>query len=107
MFLDEEFKSIGSFGDVEQFWGGGNQPARGNEKRLRQTAGRLKIETLRADELSAFLADANSSLLIIGHAGNFPGHLMALMTDFLERGGNMIWLGGRPFDREWLKSSPG
>jgi len=52
-----------------------------------------------ADQLLSTLADANRRLLVLPYGSAFPEAAWSAIHEFLERGGNLLVLGGRPFTR--------
>lgn len=52
-----------------------------------------------ADQLGALLADPGSRLLVLPYGSAFPEQNWSAIFSFLERGGNLLVLGGRPFTR--------
>ena len=52
-----------------------------------------------AQELPQLLADANTRLLILPYGSAFPEEDWVAIYEFLQRGGNLLTLGGRPFLR--------
>jgi len=51
------------------------------------------------DQLPSLLADANRHLLVLPYGSAFPEAAWSAIREFLERGGNLLVLGGRPFTR--------
>src|SRR5208283_2253517 len=52
-----------------------------------------------ADQLSAALAAASSHLLVLPYGSAFPEDAWPAIKAFLDRGGNLLVLGGMPFSR--------
>jgi hypothetical protein len=52
-----------------------------------------------AEQLAAFLGDPASRLLVLPYGSVFPEENWATIHAFLQRGGNLLVLGGRPFTR--------
>ena len=52
-----------------------------------------------ADELSAALSQNNAGVLLLPYGSSFPEASWLAIKDYLNRGGNLIVLGGRPFLR--------
>ncbi len=52
-----------------------------------------------ADQLAALLGDPASRLLILAYGSAFPEENWSAIHSFLDRGGNLLVLGGRPFTR--------
>ncbi|HXY24503.1 MAG TPA: hypothetical protein VEI73_07615 [Candidatus Acidoferrum sp.] len=52
-----------------------------------------------AEQLVSLLADANTRLLVLPYGSAFPEAAWPAIHDFLDRGGNLLVLGGRPFTR--------
>jgi hypothetical protein len=56
-----------------------------------------------ADSLSEALADEKTGLLVLPYGSSFPENQWDAIHKFLERGGNLLALGGRPFTRAVYK----
>lgn len=52
-----------------------------------------------ADQLGALLGDPASRLLVLPYGSSFPEEDWSAIYSFLQRGGNLLVLGGRPFTR--------
>ena len=52
-----------------------------------------------ADQLASALDDAASRLLVLSYGSAFPEENWPVIREFLQRGGNLLVLGGRPFTR--------
>ena len=60
-----------------------------------------------ADQLGAQLGDPASHLLVLPYGSAFPEENWSAIRAFLERGGNLLVLGGRPFTRAAYHDSTG
>ncbi len=60
-----------------------------------------------ADHLKAALAAPETRLLILPYGSSFPEEAWAAIKQFLDRGGNLLILGGRPFTRAAYRDSNG
>ncbi len=58
-------------------------------------------------QLSAQLQDANTRLLILPQASAIPEAAWSALFSYLQRGGNLLVLGGRPFTRSAYHDSAG
>lgn len=52
-----------------------------------------------AEELSAALAAAQTKLLVLPYGSSFPEQAWPAILAYLQRGGNLLAIGGRPFSR--------
>ena len=52
-----------------------------------------------ADQLASALADSATRLLVLPYGSAFPEENWPAIREFLQRGGNLLVLGGRPFTR--------
>jgi hypothetical protein len=52
-----------------------------------------------ADRLSSALGDSGTRLLVLPYGSTFPEENWPAISDFLQQGGNLLVLGGRPFTR--------
>lgn len=59
------------------------------------------------DELQKSLALETTRLLVLPYGSVFPEDAASAIRSFLERGGNLLVLGGRPFTRPAYKGSAG
>jgi hypothetical protein len=66
---------------------------------LRQLAGGLDAQRATAGQLSSLLDAATTSLLVLPYGSAFPEEAWPSIHNFLQRGGNLLVLGGRPFTR--------
>ncbi len=57
-----------------------------------------------SDALAAALDEAGTRLLVLPYGSAFPEAAWPAILKFLERGGNLLVLGGRPFTRPALKT---
>jgi hypothetical protein len=60
-----------------------------------------------ADRLQGALAAPATRLLILPHGSAFPEEAWPAIKQFLDRGGNLLVLGGRPFTRAAYRDSKG
>ena len=60
-----------------------------------------------ADHLRDALAASSTRLLILPYASAFPEEAWPAIKQFLDRGGNLLVLGGRPFTRAAYRDSSG
>jgi hypothetical protein len=60
-----------------------------------------------ADQLGGLLADPGSRLLVLPYGSAFPEQNWSAIFAFLQRGGNLLVLGGRPFTRAAYHDSTG
>ena len=56
-------------------------------------------KTAAVDQLSGLLAAPSTSLLVLPYGSAFPEQAWPDIQQFLQRGGNLLVLGGRPFTR--------
>jgi len=70
-------------------------------------------DTANSDALATALASSNVGLLVLPYGSAFPESAWPAILAFLERGGNLLVLGGKPFTRpayregaHWLLRSP-
>jgi hypothetical protein len=52
-----------------------------------------------ASELNRYLSDKTAALLVLPYGSSFPLDQWPAIREFLEHGGNLLTLGGRPFTR--------
>lgn len=52
-----------------------------------------------AQELAGLLASADTKLLVLPYGSAFPEEVWPAIYAYLQRGGNLLTLGGRPFSR--------
>src|ERR1700758_5503601 len=52
-----------------------------------------------ADQLASALGESATRLLVLPYGSAFPEESWAAIHEFLQRGGNLLVLGGRPFTR--------
>ncbi len=52
-----------------------------------------------AQELAGLLASADTKLLVLSYGSSFPEEAWPAIYAYLQRGGNLLTLGGRPFSR--------
>jgi hypothetical protein len=60
-----------------------------------------------ADQLGAQLSDGGSRLLVLPYGSAFPENAWAPIFSFLQGGGNLLVLGGRPFTRPAYRDASG
>jgi len=60
-----------------------------------------------ADQLSGALAASSTRLLVLPYGSAFPEAAWPEIKDFLDRGGNLLVLGGRPFTRAAYRDASG
>jgi hypothetical protein len=60
-----------------------------------------------AEQLSGLLADPASRLLVLPYGSAFPEQDWSAIFGFLQRGGNLVVLGGRPFTRAAVHDAAG
>jgi hypothetical protein len=60
-----------------------------------------------AAQLVAFLGDSSSRLLVMPYGSAFPESDWSAIYSFLQRGGNLLVLGGRPFTRAAFHDAAG
>lgn len=60
-----------------------------------------------ADQLGAHLVDPASRLLVLPYGSSFPEEDWPAIYSFLQRGGNLLVLGGRPFTRAVFHDATG
>jgi hypothetical protein len=60
-----------------------------------------------ADQLRSFLTNPATRLLVLPYGSAFPEEAWPEIFDFLQRGGNLLVLGGRPFTRSAYRDSSG
>jgi hypothetical protein len=60
-----------------------------------------------ADELDAALADKGTQLLVMPYGSAYPETAWPAILRYLERGGNLLSLGGRPFTRAAYQTARG
>src|SRR5215469_5637171 len=63
--------------------------------------------TAGADQLGEALARSSSRLLVLPYGSAFPEDCWGAIKSFLDRGGNLLVLGGRPFTRAASRDSQG
>jgi hypothetical protein len=59
------------------------------------------------EQLSAQLSDPGTALLVLPYGSAFPEQAWPDISQFLQRGGNLLVLGGRPFSRSAYLDSSG
>jgi hypothetical protein len=60
-------------------------------------------KTASVDQLSAMLQDPATHLLVLPYGSTFPEQAWQEVFDYLQRGGNLMVIGGRPFSRSAYK----
>lgn len=60
-----------------------------------------------ADELAAVLSEPSAKLLVLPYGSAFPEAAWSSIHAFLQRGGNLLVLGGRPFTRAAFHDASG
>ena len=60
-----------------------------------------------ADHLSGVLAPSSARLLVLPYGSAFPEACWTAIKQFLDRGGNLLVLGGRPFTRAAYRDASG
>src|SRR5713101_5327165 len=60
-----------------------------------------------ADQLPALLSSAATRLLVLPYGSVFPEPLWSGIHNYLERGGNLLVLGGEPFTRAAFRDGAG
>lgn len=88
-FLDDEFSHIGFFGSFQN---------------LQKTARVLDAELLHVEDLLSFLMSSKDSVVVMCHGGHFPEEALDSFILFMQKGGDSIWLGGQPFEKEWIRN---
>ncbi|HXJ85848.1 MAG TPA: hypothetical protein VMS18_03465 [Candidatus Binatia bacterium] len=63
--------------------------------------------TVKADQLHDALSAADSRLLVLPYGSAFPEESWPAIKTFLDRGGNLLVLGGRPFTRAAYRDAKG
>ncbi len=76
-----------------------------SDSALRQ--GFSNAEFVAAAQLSPALADPSAALLVLPYGSAYPEAAWPAILRYLERGGNLIVLGGKPFTRAAYHSSAG
>ena len=66
-----------------------------------------KARLVAADALSAALSTAETKLLVLPYGSAFPEVCWTAIFEYLERGGNLVVLGGRPFTRAAYRDTGG
>lgn len=64
-------------------------------------------ETVAADQLRQALSAGASRLLVLPYGSAFPEESWSAIKNFLDRGGNLLVLGGRPFTRAAHRDAQG
>ena len=64
-------------------------------------------KTAAVDQLSGLLAAPSTSLLVLPYGSAFPEQAWPDIHQFLQRGGNLLVLGGRPFSRSAYHDNSG
>jgi len=64
-------------------------------------------KTARADQLPQALAAPSTRLLVLAYGSAFPENSWGAIKSFLDRGGNLLVLGGMPFTRAAYRDSAG
>src|SRR5260370_9725382 len=59
------------------------------------------------EQLESLLADSTARLLVLPYGSAFPEESWSAIQAFLQRGGNLLVLGGRPFTRAAYRDSSG
>ena len=59
------------------------------------------------EQLESLLADSTARLLVLPYGSAFPEESWSAIQAFLQRGGNLLALGGRPFTRAAYRDSSG
>jgi hypothetical protein len=60
-----------------------------------------------AEQLSSALASSSSGLLVLPYGSAFPEESWSAIKSFLDRGGNLLVLGGMPFTRAAYRDRQG
>ena len=60
-----------------------------------------------ANQLPSLLSSSSTRLLVLPYGSAFPEESWSAIKDFLDRGGNLLVLGGRPFTRAAYKDGQG
>jgi len=60
-----------------------------------------------SQELPTLLSSASTHLLVLPHGSSFPEEAWPAIEAFVERGGNLLCIGGRPFTRAAFHDSTG
>src|SRR5438034_996036 len=60
-----------------------------------------------ADQLPVMLASPSTALLVLPYGSAFPEQAWPDIHQFLQRGGNLLVLGGRPFSRSAFHDNAG
>src|SRR5215831_7021370 len=60
-----------------------------------------------AEQLTSLLTESTTRLLVLPYGSAFPEEACPSIHGFLERGGNLLVLGGRPFTRAAYRGSSG
>lgn len=92
LLLDESFRAGSLFRPAEE---------------LRAAAARLGAGILSASELDAFLREFRNGIVFFCHGGDFPGEAFSALQAFQNAGGDTVWLGGTPYEKEWLNGKKG
>ncbi|HJX54532.1 MAG TPA: DUF4350 domain-containing protein, partial [Polyangia bacterium] len=66
-----------------------------------------QAELVRAARLSSALAQASAHLLVLPYGSAFPEESWPAIQRFLQRGGNLVVVGGRPFTRAAFQDKTG
>ena len=66
-----------------------------------------RAELVRAARLSSSLAEASAHLLVLPYGSAFPEASWPAIQRFLQRGGNLVVVGGRPFTRAAFQDETG
>jgi hypothetical protein len=64
-------------------------------------------QTANADQLATALASSATHLFVLPYGSAFPEASWSAVKQFLDRGGNLLVLGGRPFTRAAYRDSTG
>lgn len=64
-------------------------------------------QTANADQLATVLASSKTRLLVLPYGASFPEESWSAIKQFVDRGGNLLVLGGRPFTRAAYRDSTG
>src|SRR5580704_3320114 len=64
-------------------------------------------QTANAEQLPALLRSAETQLLVLPYGSAFPEAAWADIEQYLQRGGNLLVIGGRPFTRSAYRDASG
>jgi hypothetical protein len=65
------------------------------------------VQTANAEQLPRALQSANTHLLLLPYGSAFPEAVWPDIQQYLQRGGNLLVIGGRPFTRSAYRDSSG